>query len=60
MYNQRSLVQFPVVVSGRASDLKCSCATLVYKFVDPALIHGIKKKQATSKFSPAYHRVSGL
>lgn len=40
--NERSLVRFPVfgswqtmVVSGRATGLKCSWATLVYKSVDP-------------------------
>ena len=33
------------VVSGRASDLKCSCATLVYKSVDP---HWYLKKKPSN------------
>ena len=36
-------------VSGRASDLKCSCATLVYKFVDTYWY--LKQKTSNTKVS---------
>ena len=46
------------VVSGRAYDLKCSCATLV-QVRRPVLILEIKKR-VTSRFLTKYHRVSRL
>ena len=49
--------QWITVVSGRASDLKCSCATLV-QVRRPVLILEIKNR--TSRFLTEYHRVSRL